>query len=57
MTMKYTLQNRDGKWAVVGVSDSQGHGLAGHTAAAARELPPGHPPVNGSVANPHGQSK
>jgi hypothetical protein len=57
MTMKYTLQNRDGKWAVVGVADSQGHGLAGHTAAAAQELPPGHPSIDGSVANPHGQSK
>lgn len=56
MTMKYTLQNRDGKWTVVGVADSQGHGLAGHTAAA-QDLPPGHPSVDGSVANPHEPSK
>jgi hypothetical protein len=57
MTMKYTLENRDGKWAVVGVADSHGHGLAGHAAAAAQELPPGHPSVDGSVANPHGSSR
>jgi hypothetical protein len=57
MTMKYTLENRSGKWAVVAVADSQGHGLASHTAAAAQELPPGHPAVDGSVANPHGQPR
>ena len=57
MTMKYTLQNRDGKWAVVSVADSQGHGLAGHTSAAAQDLPPGHPSIDGSVANPHEPSR
>jgi hypothetical protein len=57
MIMKYTLENRNGKWVVVGVADSQGHGVTGHTAAAAQELPPGHPAVDGSVANPHGQSR
>ena len=49
MTMKYTLEKRDGKWAVVNVSDSQGHGLQGHGLqkdGAAGQLPAGHPPVN-----------
>jgi hypothetical protein len=41
----------------VGVADSQGHGLAGHSAAAQQDLPPGHPSVDGSVANPHVPSK
>ncbi|MBV8072595.1 MAG: hypothetical protein JO270_22015, partial [Acidobacteriaceae bacterium] len=27
MTMKYTLEERGGKWVVVNVGDSQGHGL------------------------------
>ncbi len=57
MTMKYTLEDRDGKWVVVNVADSQGHGLAGHTAAGADQLPPGHPPVNGSAASPQGQPR
>ena len=29
MVMKYTLEARDGKWIVVNVSDSQGHGMSG----------------------------
>ena len=32
MTMKYTLTARDGKWVVVNVADSQGHGVAGKPA-------------------------
>jgi hypothetical protein len=49
MTMKYTLEQRDGKWAVVNVADSQGHGLAGHSASGTSELPPGHPPIDGAA--------
>lgn len=56
MTMKYTLENRDGKWVVVNVGGLNGHGgLPGHGmaggAAGAGQLPPGHPPVD--AANPH----
>lgn len=46
MVMKYTLEQRDGKWVVVNVSDSQGHGMPGSKASGSTELPPGHPPVN-----------
>ncbi|HZQ53343.1 MAG TPA: hypothetical protein VFB14_14160 [Bryobacteraceae bacterium] len=45
MVMKYTLEQRDGKWVVVNVSDSQGHGMAGNHASGSGGLPPGHPPV------------
>lgn len=48
MMMKYTLENRDGKWVVINVADSQGHGLTGHSRAGDDQLPPGHPPVDGS---------
>ena len=54
MSMKYTLEKRDSNWVVVGVADSQGHGLAGNPPAGAEQLPPGHPPVNGA---PAGQTK
>jgi hypothetical protein len=50
MVMKYTLEGRDGKWVVVNVADSQGHGMTGHSAAGGDQLPPGHPPITG---NPH----
>lgn len=44
MTMKYTLEARDGKWVVVNVADSQGHGLSGNPASGdSMQLPPGHP--------------
>ena len=44
MTMKYTLEIRDGQWAVTQVGDSQGHGISGGPAGA-EQLPPGHPPI------------
>ena len=48
MTMKYTLEARDGKWSVVKVGDSQGHsGMQGDSAGST--LPPGHPPVEGGM--------
>ncbi|HEX4170734.1 MAG TPA: hypothetical protein VHZ55_35185 [Bryobacteraceae bacterium] len=63
MVMKYTLEQRDGQWAVVKVGDSQGHGLqgpgmTGHGGAGADQLPPGHPPLDGAAPdggrlNPH----
>jgi hypothetical protein len=56
MVMKYTLEDRDGKWVVVSVADSQGHGMAGHGAASGAQLPPGHPPLDGlpDTQSPHG---
>ena len=45
MVMKYTLEDRDGKWVVVNVADSQGHGASGRMPNPAGQLPPGHPPV------------
>jgi hypothetical protein len=52
MTMKYTLTTRDGKWVVVNVADSQGHGMPGKSSAGSSELPPGHPPLDsGSPAS------
>jgi hypothetical protein len=51
MTMKYTLEQRGGKWVVVNVADSAGHGLAGHAKAGADQdkLPAGHPPLDGAA--------
>lgn len=49
MLMKYTLENRDGKWVVIKIGDSQGHAM-GRTESGADGLPPGHPPV--SAMNP-----
>lgn len=46
MTMKYTLTDRDGKWVVVNVADSHGHGIAGRSPAGSADLPPGHPRVD-----------
>jgi len=46
MVMKYTLEERDGKWVVIGVGDSQGHSMGGHSSTGSGQLPPGHPPVN-----------
>lgn len=57
MVMKYTLEDRDGKWVVVNVADSQGHGFAGHGAASGTPLPPGHPPVTGGSPSPSGQTQ
>ena len=62
MVMKYTLEQRDGKWVVLSVGDSQGrklpghslqgHDLSGHGSAGA-DLPPGHPAL-GDGAEKHG---
>jgi hypothetical protein len=47
MIMKYTLEDKDGKWVVVNVGDAQGHSMAhGHgSSAGGSQLPPGHPQV------------
>lgn len=59
MTMKYTLEQRDGKWAIVKVGNSQGHGSPGNGsqgngstgqgAPGGSGLPAGHPPVDGAM--------
>jgi len=46
MTMKYTLTSKDGKWVVVNVADSQGHGINGRPRGGSADLPPGHPPLD-----------
>jgi hypothetical protein len=55
LTMKYTLEDRDGKWVVVNVGGLSGHGgLPGQSmtgASGGEQLPTGHPPVD--AANPH----
>ena len=48
MMMKYRLEARNGKWVVVNVADSEGHGMAGHAASEGTSLPPGHPPIGGA---------
>jgi len=53
MVMKYTLEDRDGKWVVVNVGDSQGHAGMGHTATGADQLPPGHPPTEQQLPPGH----
>ncbi len=58
MVMKYTLENRGGKWVVVSVGDSQGRSLTAPVPTRGNELPPGHPQVNGrdpaALPAPHG---
>lgn len=54
MEMRYTLEDRGGKWVVVNVADSQGHGLMGGHAGSMGQLPPGHPSVNSPPELPPG---
>ena len=49
MTVKYTLEERSGKWVVVNVGDSQGHRMAGHGGMGSDSLPPGHPQLNSTA--------
>ena len=56
MTMKYTLEARDGKWVVTKVGDSAGHSMANPMQGGSGDnLPAGHPSLNqgASPANPH----
>lgn len=45
MVMKYTLEDKNGKWVVLSVGDSQGHAMSHGQGAVAgsAQLPPGHP--------------
>jgi hypothetical protein len=51
MLMKYTLEDRDGKWVVVNVTGAHAGGMSGDHA----QLPPGHPPLDGlpDAETPH----
>ncbi len=62
MTMKYTLEDRNGKWVVVGRNSPQGGGVMGQPSGG-KQLPPGHPPLDGAgpdgashLSNPHDKS-
>jgi hypothetical protein len=47
MSMKYTLEVRDGKWVVTKVGDSAGHSTSNPVqGGASGSLPPGHPSIN-----------
>jgi hypothetical protein len=53
MTMKYNLEERDGKWVITGVNNAHGAALSGHPPVTPPglgdgQLPPGHP----SLAEP-----
>ena len=51
MAMTYTLEDRDGKWVVTQVGDSQGHGILCSTNEVPNTLPPGHPPIDGASSS------
>ncbi len=55
MTMKYNLEERDGKWVVTGVANAEGTPMSMHPMTPGSggnpTLPPGHP----SVAEPQKQ--
>lgn len=60
MTMKYTLEDHDGKWVVVKMNSPSG--AMGHESSSGDALPPGHPSVApgtpgtggaDSLPNPH----
>jgi hypothetical protein len=48
MEMKYTLEQRDGQWQVVNVSDPHGN-PARSPSGMGGQLPPGHPSVEGGA--------
>jgi hypothetical protein len=48
MEMKYTLEQRDGQWQVVNVSDPHGN-RAKSPSAMGGQLPPGHPSIEGAT--------
>lgn len=52
MTMKYNLEERDGKWVVTGVHSADGSAMPGHPplngggdSMGQGQLPPGHPSI------------
>ena len=62
MTMQYTLEDRNGKWVVVGRRNPQGGGAMGQSLGGS-QLPPGHPQLDGAgptgtthLGNPHNES-
>jgi hypothetical protein len=58
MSMKYTLEVRDGKWVVTKVGDSAGHSMSNPMQSGAgggSSLPSGHPSIDqgASPGSPH----
>lgn len=56
MTMKYTLEARDGKWVVTKLGDSSGHSMSNPMQSGnGGNLPAGHPSLDqgASPADPH----
>jgi len=54
MEMKYTLEQRDGQWQVVNVSDPDGKS-AKPPSGSGGQLPPGHPSVEGTTPGHAGE--
>ncbi|MBI4902264.1 MAG: hypothetical protein HY820_01430 [Acidobacteria bacterium] len=60
MTMKYVLEQKDGKWVVKGRSGGNEHGGSapgGAEPPAGGALPPGHPPAGGTKAGSGSEGK
>ncbi len=55
MEMKYTLEQHDGQWQVVKVSDPHGN-PAGAPSSMGGQLPPGHPSVESAAPGHPGMS-
>jgi hypothetical protein len=56
MSMKYTLEEREGKWVVTKVGDSAGHSMSNPMQSGPSDnMPPGHPSLDqgASPGNPH----
>jgi hypothetical protein len=56
MEMKYTLEQRDGKWQVVKVSDPHGNPARSPSSDMGGQLPPGHPSVEGAPPGQQGMT-
>jgi hypothetical protein len=54
MEMKYTLEQRDGQWQVVTVSDPRGN-PARSPSGMGGQLPPGHPSIEGAAPGHPGE--
>lgn len=56
MEMKYTLEQRDGQWQVVKVSDPHGNPARSPSADMGGQLPPGHPSLEGAPPGHQGMA-
>ncbi|MFL6451730.1 MAG: hypothetical protein ACJ746_29255 [Bryobacteraceae bacterium] len=55
MEMKYTLEQRDGQWQVVNVSDPHGNPAKSPSGMGSGQLPPGHPSVDSALPGHPGE--